>query len=82
MGFEICLWEQSHIYTQVLQLFTEIIAPPPNAIYIHAMTLSDLWTLEAIFFIKYSFCTGHYCVFFWHSFTGLCDDLLLYSGDF
>jgi hypothetical protein len=32
MGFEMRLLEQSHIYMQVLQLFTEHIAPPPHAI--------------------------------------------------
>jgi hypothetical protein len=33
VGFEVCLWEQSHIlYMYVLQLFTELIAQPPNAI--------------------------------------------------
>jgi hypothetical protein len=31
-GFEMCLWEQSHIYMQVLQLFTELTALPPNVI--------------------------------------------------
>jgi hypothetical protein len=29
--FEMCLWEQNHIYMLVLQLFTEIITPPSNA---------------------------------------------------
>jgi hypothetical protein len=32
MGFELYLCEQSHIYMQVLQLFTELTAPPPNAV--------------------------------------------------
>jgi hypothetical protein len=32
MLFEMSLWKQSHIYMQVLQLFTELIAPTPNAI--------------------------------------------------
>jgi hypothetical protein len=32
MCFEICLWEQSHIYMQVLQLFIVLRAPSPNAI--------------------------------------------------
>jgi hypothetical protein len=27
-----CVWEQSHIYTLFLQLFTELVALPPNAI--------------------------------------------------
>jgi hypothetical protein len=31
MGFG-CVSEQNHIYMQVLQLFTQLIAPPPNAI--------------------------------------------------
>jgi hypothetical protein len=32
MRFYVCLWEQSHIYTLVLQLFTELIALPHTAI--------------------------------------------------
>jgi hypothetical protein len=32
MGFQMCLWEQSHVYMQVLQLFAELIALPQNAI--------------------------------------------------
>jgi hypothetical protein len=31
MGFEMCPSEHSHICMQVLQLFSELIAPPPNA---------------------------------------------------
>jgi hypothetical protein len=27
-----CPWKQGHIYTYVLQLFTELMALPPNAI--------------------------------------------------
>jgi hypothetical protein len=29
LGVEMCLWEQSHVYMQVLQLFAELMASPP-----------------------------------------------------
>jgi hypothetical protein len=32
MWFQMCLWEQSHVYLQDLQLFAELIALPQNAI--------------------------------------------------
>jgi hypothetical protein len=32
MKFEMCLWEKGHIYMQVFQLFTDLIALPPDAI--------------------------------------------------
>jgi hypothetical protein len=31
-GVEMCFWKQNHIYVEVFQLFTEVIALPPNAI--------------------------------------------------
>jgi hypothetical protein len=32
MGFAMCVWEQSHIYMSVSQLFPQDIALPPNVI--------------------------------------------------
>jgi hypothetical protein len=44
MGFEMSLWQHSHtyMYTYVLQLFTELIVLPKNAIALNAMTFSGL----------------------------------------
>jgi hypothetical protein len=50
MGFEMCPWEQSHIYMQVLQLFIELIALPPNAICIICCDCEQPVTLTAILF--------------------------------
>jgi hypothetical protein len=51
---------------------------------LNVMTFGGLWTLAAILFneVKYRFYNDHYFVFFWHTFTELCYDLLHYSDDF
>jgi hypothetical protein len=42
MRFEMRLMEQSHIYVEALQLFTELIALPPNAICIKCYDFEQL----------------------------------------
>jgi hypothetical protein len=32
MRFQMCLWEQGHVYIEALQLFSDLIGLSPNAI--------------------------------------------------
>jgi hypothetical protein len=65
MCFEMCLWEQSHIYMQDLQLFTELIALLPNAISIKCYDFEQPLNSSS-FFVSWSwvpFCSDHYISF-------------------
>jgi hypothetical protein len=70
-----CLREQSHIYALFLQLFTELIALPPNAICIEVYDLEGPMN-SSDHFDSLSLSDGNYFAFFRHSPIELCHNLL------